>query len=192
MIPCEITHRSTQVGVNSGDIILTVSPQLSHMAASCYDAHTNYGSQALVLGSPVVLLLDDGGQLLVEDLQVGEAHLQGVSLWPNELLGLPDVLHLTVPGLKPACSLYHYYHHYHHHHNHHHLKTHQKQNKRVKPRFLRFGQLLRAPDDNKALRPDAVRLTPPRKPGTTSGIFPPIRPSRSLRHSRRSLWQRPC
>lgn len=102
MIPREITHRTTQVGVNSVDRILAVRTQLSHMAACCYDEHTGDGSQAPLLGSPVVLLLYDGGQFLVEDLQVGEAHLQGVSLRANELLGLPDVLHLPVPGLKPA------------------------------------------------------------------------------------------
>lgn len=82
-------------------------------------------AQAPVLCSPIVLLLDDGCQLLVEDLQVGEAHLQSVSLWPNELLGLPDVFYLPIPGLKPAYSPYHCYY-YHHNHNQH-YKTHQKQ-----------------------------------------------------------------
>lgn len=48
MIPRKITHRSTQVGVNSGDRILTVSSQLSHVAASCYDACTGSGSSALL------------------------------------------------------------------------------------------------------------------------------------------------
>lgn len=53
-------------------------------------------------GSPVVLLLDGGGQLLVETLEVGEAHQQGVPLRPNELLGLSHVLHFPVPVLKPV------------------------------------------------------------------------------------------
>lgn len=50
---------------------------------------------------PVVLLLDGGGQLLVEALQVGEAHQQRVSLWSDQLLGFLDILHLPVAGLKP-------------------------------------------------------------------------------------------
>lgn len=60
------------------------------------------GFEAPVVSSPVVLLLDGGGQLLVEALQVCEAHQQGVPLRPDELLGLPDILHLPIPGLKSA------------------------------------------------------------------------------------------
>lgn len=56
----------------------------------------------LYCSSPVVLLLDRGGQLLVEALQVREAHQQGVPLRPDELLGLPDILHLPILGLKSA------------------------------------------------------------------------------------------
>lgn len=41
------------------------------------------GSGFAVFASPVVLLLDGGGQLLVEALQVCEAHQQRVSLRPN-------------------------------------------------------------------------------------------------------------
>lgn len=52
--------------------------------------------------SPVVLLLDGGSQLLVEALQVCEAHQQGVPLGPDQFLGLTDILHLPIPGLKPA------------------------------------------------------------------------------------------
>lgn len=55
-----------------------------------------------VVSSPVILLLDGGCQLLVEDLHVCEAHQQGVPLWPDQLLGLPDILHLPVPCLEPA------------------------------------------------------------------------------------------
>lgn len=60
------------------------------------------GSGFAVFSSPIVLLLDGGGQLLVEALQVCEAHQQRVSLRPNKLLGLLDIFHLPITGLKPA------------------------------------------------------------------------------------------
>lgn len=60
------------------------------------------GSGFAVFASPIVLLLDGGGQLLVEAFQVYEAHQQRVSLRPNKLLGLLDIFHLPITGLKPA------------------------------------------------------------------------------------------
>lgn len=55
-----------------------------------------------MVDTPVVFLLDGGGQLLVEALQVCEAHQQRVSLWSDQLLGFLDILHLSIAGLKPA------------------------------------------------------------------------------------------
>lgn len=60
------------------------------------------GSSFAVVASPVVLLLDGGGQLLVIALQVCEAHQQRVSLWSDQLLGFLDILDLPIAGLKPV------------------------------------------------------------------------------------------
>lgn len=65
-------------------------------------ASTLRGSGFGVVDPPVVLLLDGGGQLLVEALQVCEAHQQRVSLWTDQLLSFLDILHLSIAGLEPV------------------------------------------------------------------------------------------
>lgn len=58
--------------------------------------------------------------------------------------------------------------------------------------ILRSTRAQRASADNNTMKPVAGWLTPPRKPGITSGIFRPTRPSLSQRHSPRLLRQHPC
>lgn len=47
-------------------------------------------------------------------------------------------------------------------------------------------------DNNTTATLDACRLTPPRRPGITSDIFQPTRPSLSPLHFPLLLWQHPC
>lgn len=95
MISGEVAYGTAQVGVDSK------SGNKHRLSAYlCYLYNICHGS--LVVWIPVELLLDDGCQLLVKSLQIGEAHQECVALRPDQLLRITQILQLAIAVLKPV------------------------------------------------------------------------------------------